>query len=72
MLLIHQAITFFDDELLDKDLFLKLFAADFRQWHSVLSRLDMRIGAFDESQHSEALDAERRELVERLGRAVGI
>jgi len=72
MLLIHQAITFFDDELLDKDLFLKLFAADFRQWHSVLSRLDMRIGAFDGSQHSEALDAERRELVERLARAIGI
>jgi hypothetical protein len=72
MLLIHHAITFFDDELLDKDLFLKLLAADFRQWYSVLSKLDMRIGTFDTTQHSEAEDAERRELVERLARAIGI
>jgi hypothetical protein len=72
MLLIHHAVTFFDDDLLDKDLFLKLFAADFRQWHSVLSRLDMRIGTFDGSQHSEALDAERQDLVERLARVIGL
>jgi hypothetical protein len=72
MLLIHHAVTFFEDELVDKDLFLKLFAADFRQWHSALSRLDMRINTSDGSQYSEAQDAERRDLVERLARVIGL
>jgi len=72
MLHIHQAITFFDDGLLDKDLFLKLFAADFRQWHSVLSTLDMRSDTSDGSKYSEAQDAERKDLVERLARVIGL
>jgi hypothetical protein len=72
MLLIHHAVTFFDDGLLDKDLFLKLFAADFRQWHSVLSRLDMRIDTSDGSQDSLLEETERRDLVKRLARVIGL
>jgi uncharacterized membrane protein len=72
MLHIHQAITYFDDGLLDKDLFLKLFAADFRQWHSVLSRLDMKIDTRDVSQDSLSEETERRDLVERLARVIGL
>lgn len=71
MRLIHHAITFFEDELLDKDLFLKLFEADFRQWHSVLNRLDMRAIPSDGSPDSLSEEAERTDLVERLTRLIG-
>jgi hypothetical protein len=72
ILRIHQAITFFDDDLLDKELFMKLFQADFKQWHSVLSRLDMRIDTSDGSQDSLSEETERRDLVERLARVIGL
>lgn len=69
---ILQAITFFEDELLDKELFLKLIESDFRQWHSVLNRLDMRANPSDESPDSLSEDAERQRLVERLARVLGL
>ena len=72
MRLIHHAITYFENGLVDRDLFLKLFENDLRQWHSVFSRLDMRGELSDESQESLTEEAERRELVERLARAIGI
>jgi hypothetical protein len=72
MLHIHQAITYFDDGLIDKDLFLKLFAAEFRQWHSVLSRLDLRIDTSDRSQDSLSEETERRDLAKRLARVIGL
>lgn len=72
MRLIHHAITFFEDELLEKELFLKLFESDLRQWHSVLNRLDMRANPSDESPDSLLEDAERWGLVERLARVLGL
>ena len=70
--LIHHAVTYFENGLVDKDLFLQLFENDLRQWHSVLSRLDMRGELCDESQESHSEESERKHLVERLARVIGI
>jgi hypothetical protein len=72
MSLIHHALIYFETELVDNDLFTKLFETDFRRWHSVLSGLDMRETSADTSQESLSEEAERMELVKRLARAIGI
>ena len=69
---IHHAVTYLENGLVDKDLFLQLFENDLRQWHSVLSRLDMRGESCDESQESHSEESERKDLVERLARVIGI
>jgi hypothetical protein len=72
MNLIQTTITFFENRLVDRELFLRLFENELKQWHSVLSRLNMRINTSDGSQYSETQDAERRDLVERLARVIGL
>jgi hypothetical protein len=67
----QQAITFFEEELVDKRLFLRLFETEFRQWHTVLSRLDMRINNDDFAKESLLEETERIELIERLGKVIG-
>jgi len=70
MNVIQTTITFFENELVDKDLFLELFENDLRKWHSVLSRIDMRGPLGIESPESHTEEAERTKLVERLALAI--
>ena len=69
---IQATITFFENKLVDKDLFLRLFATELKKWHSVLSRLDLREELSDTSQESLTEEAERKDLVERLARVIGV
>jgi hypothetical protein len=68
--LIQHTITLFENDLVDKDLFLKIFKKDLSEWHAVFSMLDMREDSDDSSRVSLSDEAERQDMINRLARAI--